>query len=161
MTRGSQRISRGANIYIFYILVSEEKNRTLKMQGPFIHRKPKEKESDEKLKFIFKKNEYDKEKRFLSKWLREREPNKTSLFHSIEASDLDVASIKCGCGNTFNTRLIKGEVRCPTCSELITIPSRDHVLDERRQSAMFKAYDYFEKKFSRMEANYKICMRKR
>lgn len=159
----NQKEDLNQEIYIFYILVSEEKNKKLKMQGPFIHRKPEEKEPDEKRRFIFKKEDYFEEKRFLSKWLRERKPNMTSLFHYINAESLDEVNVECKCGNNFNNKAKENEIKykCSVCDRIISVPDIKTVLDNRQQSAMLKAYEFFEDKFQQMEQNYKICMRKR
>lgn len=150
------------NIFIFYALISEEKNKVIKMQGPYIHRKPDEKEDDSDLKYVFNKDEFNDERKFLTKWLRERNPDKTSLFFFTDANDLHIANTNCNnCGNSFNVDINRIKVKCPTCSSVIELPTRSKEMDKKRQSAMVKAFDYFDKKYEIIKTNYRICTRKR
>lgn len=69
-------------IFIFYAMISELiKEQEIKLHGPFIHFKISE---DHKNKYLFQQDEFNEEKRYLSKYLREKSSDKIPTFHKID-----------------------------------------------------------------------------
>lgn len=148
-------------IYIFYTLIVEDKSKELKMHGPFIHHKP---ESD-KIgwpAYVFNKDDFNEERKFLSKFLRTKNPSKISTFHHIEIDEPEI-EFKCKCGHQMNLHITEcgNDFVCSSCN---TNDSLDELIEigfSAKESALLQAYEHFEKHFKRMEENYKICNRKR
>lgn len=145
-------------IYIFYALISEEKSNGLKIHGPFIHSKP---HCDDESAYIFDKSEYKEERKFLSKFLREKHQNRLSIFHYISLSSASKISVSCDCG--FKTHLpedyVKNNWLCPSCGNDNVIENFAELKIRARRMSMLDAQEYFEKKFEQMEENFAICNR--
>jgi hypothetical protein len=178
-------------IYIFYALIEEGKNKQLNLNGPFIHYRPAKGEQLEEEDYLFDKESYIEEKKYLSRLLRQKSPAKISIFHYYDATGVEKITIKCdSCGqtHTVGTDRCGSTLICSTCEskrqrkikmneekearksgrleevgspKQLVIPSLKDVSEKTRQRAMFEAEDYFENKFQQMSNNYAICNRKR
>lgn len=150
-------------IYICYALVSEDKNSTLKMQGPYIHSKPEQCGYNNKEElFIFEDSDFKKERKFLSKFLREKHPDKLSIFHKVMVDSVSGLSLTCSNCSTKVT-LPRGfndsTWVCPTCNAINEIKNFLELNLEIRQRGMMKAQEYFDRRFDQMNENYSICNR--
>ena len=179
-----------SKIFIFYALIEEGKGKQLSLNGPFIHYKPTEDSSQlPEENYLFDKEDYNSEKRFLSRMLRQKSPAKISIFHYYDLSVDSSFNVKCStCGMTYTVGIDKcgGSIICGACETkrlnkieryeksgdkkslekvgekvLIKIPTLEEVGEKVRQRAMFEAEDYFENKFEQMKNNYAVCNRKR
>jgi len=153
-------------IYIFYSLVSEDKTEGLKMKGPYIHSKPdgfdQSNESEEEL-YVFNKEQFAEERKFLSKYLRERSPDKLSIFYMVPVSSVSQVNLTCECG--YKTPLPDGyykqEWYCPSCGNINKINNHEELNFKSRKLGMMAAQDYFEKRYDQMLENFTICSRTR
>lgn len=144
-------------IYIFYALISEDKTEGVKMHGPYIHSKPNANGNDDK--YIFDKEDWNDERRFLSKFLREKYPQRLPILHYITMPYFK-AGVTCDdCG--FKIQLppdFKGSHwRCNACSSINEINNYDSLKVGERQRCMVEAQDFFDKRFEQMAENYNIC----
>lgn len=148
-------------ISIFYSLISEDKVdgvQTLKMHGPFIHSRPHE----DSASFVFELDDFKSERRFLSKFLRERYSNRISIFHYLPVDD-SLISLSCSSCNEQQsfTELYGPKWVCSSCNADNEVDNYDDINLRARQSGMMEAQVYFEKKFEQMNENYTICNRVR
>lgn len=149
-------------IFIFYSLVSEEKNKQLKLHGPYIHYKVNPDNSDEPI-YLFDKDDYIRERKYLSKFLREKSPGKVAVFHFVGCHNDKHITVICECGWRANAdvELSGKQISCSSCGRILDIPAMNSLFESTRRKAMVTAEEHFEKKFENMKSNYQICMRKK
>lgn len=159
-------MSESRLIYICYALITEEKNNLLKMQGPYIHSRPKqscEYEDEEEL-FVFEDNEFSKERRFLSRFLREKHPDKLSIFHKVavdSVSNIGITCRNCSAKTLLPDGFHKPKWCCPNCDTINEIENFSELNLKIRQCGMMNAQEFFDKRFNQMHENYTICNRTR
>lgn len=145
-------------IYIFYALISEEKSEGIKMHGPYIHSRPNITEEENDAVYIFDENDYNSERKFLSKFLRTRYPHRLPIFNFIKIPKSQ-ALVTCDCG--FKTSLppdfISKDWSCKICNVVNEIKDYDQLKKKERQACMIDAQESFEKKFNQMQENFDIC----
>jgi len=140
-------------IFIFYSMISEEKNKSLKLLGPYIHKKPDEIANGDP--YIFEVSIFKSEQQYLSNMLREKYPYKYPIYHSINIDKFD-KFIRCTCGKPIP---INKESYICDCGEII-LKVLDKINYKIREKAFTEAQDYFDKKFEQMKNNFTICMRR-
>jgi len=153
-------MSKNKSIYIFYALISEDKNDGLKIQGPYIHSRPNPGEDVDEELFVFDDDQFKEERKFLSKYLRERNPDKLSIFHKVPIN-FTHANLSCQCGYRIPVpdKFYKDKWSCPNCGTINKIDNYEDLNFMARKLGMTEAHDYFEKKYDQMFENYTICNR--
>jgi len=143
---------------IFYSLISEEKNKKLKLHGPFIHYKVDDRGD---YIYLFEKENYMKEKQYLSKILREKSALKVPIYHFVGCEHDPVNCVCDKCENRFQVNVDRAGsvVVCNSCSNEFEAPNISKTFETIRRQAMFDAEEFFEKKFDNLKENYAICMR--
>jgi hypothetical protein len=148
------------NSFIFYALISEEKDKHLKISGPFFYHKIDIDHIDKKI-FLFDKSQFKSEKGYLSKILREKNPSKISVFYTYTLDNPNLIILKCQCDKILNINLnLAGQVYECTCGLKIDVPNSEKLIDDVKTKAMLAAEKYFKQKFEQMSDNYRVCTRK-
>jgi hypothetical protein len=147
--------------FLFYSLISEVegKKRTIKMKGPFTHKKPSEVVDMEYQRYLCSKDEILHEERFLSK----KFSNEIPLFLKLEVPISAINSImacRCGIKVKIPGNVVGKIIKCQKCGEESKISMIDIISFEKVKSdAFIKASDFFEKRFEEIRSNYQICSR--
>jgi len=150
--------------YIFYALVTEQKDKTLKFSGPFIHSKPAELVDHDDERFLFDKDNLQEEFKYLTASIAEKHNNSIPMLQHAKAKDPEYIIFNCGrCGKKAETsiELADSLVDCPSCGDQSKLPSVSDINQSLRQEALFNIEDQFSKKFEIMRNNWKICSRRR
>lgn len=175
-------------ILIFYSMISDSvKDKEIKLHGPFIHFKINESNINQ---YVFKKDKFDAERKYLSKYLREKSPDKIPMFWFAEIENIkknmnDEIDLKKDINkyisfvevNNLNESFNKYKSDNGLDDDVKTYVSfvqqigmskqfMDYFVAESKfekikNNAFILAGMHFEEKFKVMSENYSICSRKK
>jgi hypothetical protein len=145
---------------LFYGLVSEQsenKSKSLKMRGHFIHLKPIEIVKSEPQRYLISDDEVLSEQKFISKKFQSEIP----IFFKIKMPN-DIAYIKAFCDKCktciyANDHLSGSIIECK-CKHKLRLGNFDiNSFTEFKKDAFLRSDSFFKSKFATMIDNYQMC----
>jgi hypothetical protein len=145
---------------LFYGLVSEQsenKSKSLKMRGHFIHMKPIEIVKSEYQRYLIDENEILSEQKFISKKFHSEIP----IFFKIKIPNniayIEAICDKCKMKVYVQDHLSRSTIECKCKHKLKLNNFNTNVFLEFKKDAFLRSDSFFKNKFSTMVENYQMC----
>lgn len=148
--------------FLFYGLVSEQsenKNKSLRMRGHYIHIKPIEIVKSEFQRYLIDDSEILSEQRFISK----KFPSEIPIFFKVAVPSniayINVSCPKCSSKQYAPDNATGLSIKCSNCKTNIKLTEfDDKAFLEFKKDSFNKAEAHLKTKFSTMVDNYQMCV---
>lgn len=148
-------------LLLFYGLISEQsenKMKSLRMRGHFIHMKPIEIVKSEYQRFLVDDGELISEQRFISKKHSSEIPIFFKMLIPNNVAFIESKCPKCGMKLYSQDHLSKQNAECPKCKKNHVLPCFNYdAFLEFKKDAFFTSEKFFQTKFATMTDNYQMC----